>query len=239
LTAAMTGFYMTRMWAMTFLGEPRTDVAKGVHEQTPWIRMPLVVLSIVSLLGIALFALGSEEWITHGLVSSHESGSHGGAGDRILHAFTGDGLYTAGVTWVTIILATFFGPIWALRIHGGALDSGQKASFPIRWLPGFSSGLPPYDPTHLATSSFADALRRRLYFDEVYDALIRKFVVGCAAICAIFDRRAVDGVVKQVESKSIAASHWIRKFTTGSARDYIAMASIGIISIFIIIGGST
>ena len=33
--AGMTGFYMSRMWFMTFAGKPKTEVAEHVHEQTP------------------------------------------------------------------------------------------------------------------------------------------------------------------------------------------------------------
>ncbi|MEC7694837.1 MAG: NADH-quinone oxidoreductase subunit L, partial [Candidatus Thermoplasmatota archaeon] len=38
LTAGMTGFYMSRMWFMTFAGEPKHDVVNHVHESTPWIK---------------------------------------------------------------------------------------------------------------------------------------------------------------------------------------------------------
>ena len=36
-TAGMTGFYMSRMWFMTFAGEPKSEVVDHVHESTPWI----------------------------------------------------------------------------------------------------------------------------------------------------------------------------------------------------------
>ena len=34
-TAGMTGFYMSRMWFMTFAGEPKSEVVDHVHESTP------------------------------------------------------------------------------------------------------------------------------------------------------------------------------------------------------------
>ena len=46
LTAGMTGFYMSRMWFMTFAGVPKSEVVEHVHEETPWIKMPLVVLTL-------------------------------------------------------------------------------------------------------------------------------------------------------------------------------------------------
>ena len=47
----------------------------------------------------------------------------------------------------------------------------------------------------------------------------------------------IDGIIKQVESKSVSGSLGVRKITTGSARDYILMAAVGMISIFILIWG--
>ena len=52
VTAGMTGFYMSRMWFMTFAGKPKTEVAAHVHEQTPWIPIPLLVLIPMSLSAI-------------------------------------------------------------------------------------------------------------------------------------------------------------------------------------------
>ncbi|MED5375331.1 MAG: proton-conducting transporter membrane subunit, partial [Candidatus Thermoplasmatota archaeon] len=34
LTAGMTGFYMSRMWFMTFAGEPKSEVVEHIHEET-------------------------------------------------------------------------------------------------------------------------------------------------------------------------------------------------------------
>ena len=49
----------------------------------------------------------------------------------------------------------------------------------------------------------------------------------------------IDGIIKQVESKSVSGSLEVRKITTGSARDYILMAAVGMISIFILIWGAS
>ena len=55
----MTGFYMSRMWFMTFAGEPKSDVVDHVHESTPWIKEPLIILTVITAIGgFALALLG-------------------------------------------------------------------------------------------------------------------------------------------------------------------------------------
>ena len=84
----------------------------------------------------------------------------------------------------------------------------------------------------------ANALRRRLYFDEWYDWLMLKIFVPFAFFIAWFDKRGVDGVVKGIEKTSSTSSSWIRTLTTGSARDYIMMVALGTLVIFVLIGGA-
>jgi uncharacterized membrane protein YeaQ/YmgE (transglycosylase-associated protein family) len=62
-------------------------------------------------------------------------------------------------------------------------------------------------------------------------------VIPFADFTAWFDRNVIDGIVKQIESKSVLGSFEIRKFTTGSARDYILMATVGALCIFVLLMG--
>ena len=62
LGAAMTGFYMSRMWFKTFAGKPKTEVAAKVHEHTPWIPIPLVTLTFVSLSSVILAGMMFTHW---------------------------------------------------------------------------------------------------------------------------------------------------------------------------------
>ena len=59
----MTGFYMSRMWFMTFAGKPKTEVAEHVHEQTPWIPIPLVILTFMTLSAIILAGMHAGHWL--------------------------------------------------------------------------------------------------------------------------------------------------------------------------------
>jgi NADH-quinone oxidoreductase subunit L len=50
-TAVLTAFYMTRLWKLVFLGEPRSESAKHAHEVGPSMALPLVVLAVLSIIG--------------------------------------------------------------------------------------------------------------------------------------------------------------------------------------------
>jgi hypothetical protein len=50
---------------MTFAGEPRNELVEHVHEATPWIKTPLVVLSIMTALGgFGLAVYGAVEFLS-------------------------------------------------------------------------------------------------------------------------------------------------------------------------------
>jgi NADH-quinone oxidoreductase subunit L len=50
-TAVLTAFYMTRLWKLVFLGEPRSESAEHAHEVGPSMALPLVVLAVLSVVG--------------------------------------------------------------------------------------------------------------------------------------------------------------------------------------------
>ncbi|MEM9444165.1 MAG: NADH-quinone oxidoreductase subunit L [Verrucomicrobiota bacterium] len=50
-TAALTAFYMMRLWIVTFLGKGRSDTVKHAHE-SPWYMVaPLAILAVLSVVG--------------------------------------------------------------------------------------------------------------------------------------------------------------------------------------------
>jgi NADH-quinone oxidoreductase subunit L len=51
LGAFLTAFYMTRLWVVTFLGEPRSEGAAHAHENGSLMTIPLIVLAILSVIG--------------------------------------------------------------------------------------------------------------------------------------------------------------------------------------------
>ena len=136
-TAGMTGFYMSRMWFMTFAGEPKSDVVDHVHETTPWIKEPLIILTIITAIsGFVLAVLGIVDFLSN---KTDDLSLHGKSlTDKIIyeleHAFLPDDMKVRMVGWLTILLSFIVGPIMASRVHGGSLKEGEKANLFVGWL---------------------------------------------------------------------------------------------------------
>ena len=243
LTAGMTGFYMSRMWFMTFAGEPKSEVVNHVHEETPWIKMPLVTLTIVTAFGGFAFALlGATDYLSSaydysGHLKLHESTLISSIIGELEHAFLPEKMNLRIIGWITIFLSFIVGPVFAARIHGGNLAKGETATPLVSWLVSLSSKFGSQDVTSLAESELSVALQNRLYFDDLYEGILAKTVIPFSEFAAWFDRKVIDGMIKQVESKSVIGSLQVRNLTTGSARDYILMATIGMLSIIALLWG--
>jgi NADH-quinone oxidoreductase subunit L len=54
LAAAGTAFYMTRLFALTFYGEPRSERASHAHESSPVMTVPLWILAGLSVVALVL-----------------------------------------------------------------------------------------------------------------------------------------------------------------------------------------
>ncbi|MAH98696.1 MAG: hypothetical protein CMA12_05045 [Euryarchaeota archaeon] len=241
LTAGMTGFYMSRMWLMTFAGEPKHQVVEHVHESTPWIKEPLVILSVVSALGgFALSVLGIVKWLAKPYsydLGINEQSVIEQVVYELEHAFLPDDPNLRIVGWTTILLSLVIGPIFAARVHGGGLAEGQRANPLISWLVTLSGKFGSQDVKEMSESSLSEALQNRLYFDHYYELALSKTVIPLAALAAWFDKRVIDGIIRRVESNSVLGSVQIRRITTGRASDYILMAAIGALSIFALAWG--
>jgi len=66
VTAIMTAFYMSRLFSLTFLGQPRFDSHKKVHESSPLMVIPLQVLAVLSAVG-GLIGIPHWSWLEHWL----------------------------------------------------------------------------------------------------------------------------------------------------------------------------
>ena len=239
LGAAMTGFYMSRMWLKTFAGKPKTEVAANVHENTPWIPIPLVTLTFVSLSSVILAGMMFTHWSSD---SSYAFFSEKGLIDGLIyefeHIFLNSDAFFFVLTYVVIFIGAIVGPGLAMALYGGALKEGEKAKpwmQPIINLSSRVNAKRGFDNSAWANSGLSDALKERLYFDKWYDAAMLKLVAGFANVSAAFDRKVVDGTIKTIESTSQKLSTQVRRLTTGSARDYIMMAALGVLVIYLML----
>ena len=237
--AGMTGFYMSRMWFMTFAGKPKTEVAEKVHEQTAWIPIPLVVLTFMTLGAFVLAGMHAGNWLGN-FESGHYTNFFDGVGSEMEHVFLNHDPFLMILTYVAIGLSLVLGPSFAMALYGGSLDGDQKAKPWMQWAINLSSRISrnsKFDNSEWANSGLAKSLHKRLHFDDIYDAAMMKIVVGFANLSAMFDTRFIDGVIKTIESTSQEISRKVRSLTTGSARDYIMMAALGTLLIFMLLWG--
>ncbi len=228
---------------MTFAGEPKSEVVNHVHEETPWIKQPLLILTIVTAFGGFGFALlGATGYLSSaydysGHLELHESTLLSSIIAELEHAFLPEKMNLRVVGWITIFLSFIVGPIVAARIHGGNLAEGESSTPFVSWLVSLSSKFGKQDVSDLSQSELSVALQNRLYFDDLYEGILAKTVVPFSEFAAWFDKNVIDGIIKQIESKSVLGSVQVRSITTGSARDYILMATIGMLSIIALIWG--
>jgi len=237
--AAMTGFYMSRMWFKTFAGEPKTEVAANVHEHTPWIPIPLVTLTFVSLSSVILAGMMFTHWSSD---SSYAFFSEKGFIDGLIyefeHIFLNSDAFFFVLTYFVIFIGAIVGPGLAMALYGGSLKDGEKSKpwmQPIINLSSRVNAKRGFDNSAWANSGLSNALKERLYFDKWYDAAMLKLVAGFANISAAFDKNVVDGTIKTIESTSQKLSTQVRRLTTGSARDYIMMAALGVLVIYLML----
>ena len=242
LTAGMTGFYMSRMWFKTFAGSPRTEVASKVHEATPWIPIPLVTLSVVSLGAIFVAAFHITDYLGDP-VNGHTMSFFEGLVYELGHAFANvSHMDLLIISYATILLSTFVGPFAAMGLYGGALEDGEKAAAwlqPLVNLSEFGRRMFAFDNSAFAESGIARSLEARLHFDAWYDRALEVVMAGGANLLAWFDRQVVDGILirKGIEEGTQATSTIVRRMTTGSARDYIMMAAVGTLVLFGLVWG--
>ena len=71
-TAALTAYYMFRLFAVAFLGSARSDCVSHAHESPRVMTLPLVVLAVLSVVG---GYLGIDTYMSGGHVAGHEAGA--------------------------------------------------------------------------------------------------------------------------------------------------------------------
>ena len=239
--AGMTGFYMSRMWLKTFAGKPKTEVAAHVGPTNTWIKIPLFILTFVSLSAILFAGMGFTHWAPdaeYGLMS--EKSLIEGIVYEINHAFANSNTFFFILTYIAITFGAIVGPGLALSLYGGDLAEGETVKpwmKPIIRVNAWVFDRFNFDNKSVAESSLSKALENRLYFDHYYDMAMLKLVAGFSDKSAETDKNVVDGVIKKIESGSQSISKVVRSMTTGSARDYILMVSVGALAIFFLMWG--
>jgi NADH:ubiquinone oxidoreductase subunit 5 (subunit L)/multisubunit Na+/H+ antiporter MnhA subunit len=239
--AAMTAFYMFRLWYLTFAGKPRDHhIYDHAHESPPVMTYPLVVLAVMAVV-VGWPILG----LTGLLEQARPLGtSLGGAGvlltdlsyvdEHAAHEFHTAATSTAFATALAgFLLATVF-YLWRL------LDPAEVRQ--------------QFKPIY-------KLLLNKWYFDEIYDVIFVQPVLFLARRIAdldkkvldrfidwtavavrklaqiddLLDRYVVDGVVNWFARWTYAAGQTLRMAQTGMLRQYVLFIVVATVGLFVLI----
>ena len=245
--AALTAFYMFRLWFMTFAGEARDHhVAEHAHESPQVMVMPLLVLAVLAVVaGWTLpggFGIANllEQSRPAGTVETATGGFAFGQTLTIPAEYLSHGEpFHATATW-TAFATALGGVLLAAAMYVWRVISPAAVAAMFR---------PVY--------SF---LAHRWYFDELYHALFVVPAHGLAAVAsgidqglidpllnflawttrqvagfdAWIDRTLVDGLVNATASATWTLGHELKRLQTGSLRQYVTFIVLGTVALFVI-----
>jgi NADH-quinone oxidoreductase subunit L len=244
--AAITAFYMFRLWYLTFVGKPRNEHRyEHAHESPRTMWVPLVILAFFAItVAWSPFDLN----LTNLLEESRPAGTLADTSGELLTTMTWPNEHDSHDAAIVV-------PVAVIAI-GTALAGFMLATvmYALRFL----------DPGEVrdqfpATYRF---LLNKWWFDELYDWVLVRPAHVIAGFCAGIDKRWIDGLIDgtanvtrrfaalwdRVADRTIvdgfvnlfagwfyAVGVWLRVFQTGRLRQYVMFIVIGVIAVFVLI----
>ena len=227
VTALLTSFYMARLMVMTFHGANRTGKAgrAHLHEAPGVMTVPLVVLAALSVFGgwinvpeelrasfAGLFgALPMSEWLHHWL----DPVAHAAAGIQV--AGFGEAAHTAPAGGGEVEWALISTSAAAVMVAVAIRFTGTRPYVPADGDPG---------PRRWLRRAVYD----KWYFDEVYDAIVVRPVVGASRWCwKVVDTVVIDGFVNFTGNFTRLAGWAASLFQTGQVNMYAFVLTLGVL----------
>jgi NADH-quinone oxidoreductase subunit L len=192
LTAALTGFYMSRLVFLTFFGERRWPEGRHPHESPPVMTVPLLVLGLLALVG--------------GFALSTFSGA-GGRIQRFLQPVLGRppeaGSATLSAFWLSVIATVLAfsgaGVAWYLYGSGRVQWLALRERFAAAWR----------------------LLSGKLYVDELYELFtVRLGRALTGFLAGPVDQGIIDGAVNGLAGAVSSGANRGRRLQTGLVRTY-------------------
>ena len=235
LTAAMTAFYMTRLWMMTFSGPDKRKISEmkpskdhdetgnwelskkevkiHAHEAPLVMTIPLMLLAFMAVFsGFLLFigdGFGSRIYFGH-----HES-TEGPIQWEII-----DHILSSTLTYLSVIVGLSGVTLGYLFYKRGS-DSNSMLST------SFISDNIVFGPLHTFLSN-------RLYMSNLFDWFGMRTWDTFAQACDWFDRNIIDGIVNATASITQFFSNEVRKLNTGFTGHYASLTIGGLGAIVLI-----
>ncbi len=245
--AALTAFYMFRLWYLTFSGTPRSaERYAHAHESPRTMVVPLVILAVLAVI-VAWPAFG---WIglptlTQLIEQARPAGiwydMEATVGRLVLPEESKGHAVDVKNTVGLIAFATALGGI------------GLATVFYL-W-----KNLDPAEVRRMFTPVYR-VLARKWYFDEIYHAVFVRGTLAAGVLVAWFDRqvidrlvngiawigvgvaaaferwvdrRGIDGLVNGLSSRTYALGHRLRRVQTGNLRQYVMLVAVSTVALFL------
>jgi len=235
--AAVTAFYMFRLWYLTFAGKPRDQhVFDHAHESPKVMYLPLVVLAVFAL-GVGWTVPGTYLSVTNLLEQARPAGEIGsgvvwaGLHYPNEHASHASAIHIAatlaafGTAAAGFLLATVF---YGWRFLDPADVKRQfSAIYTFLWNKWYFDEL--YDFLFVRPTRFV-AGRVAAFDKQVIDVCIDKLAVGVLNVSRLddlIDRYLVDGLVNLVGNWTYTIGRSLRAVQTGRLRQYVMLIVLG------------
>ena len=216
LGAALTAFYMFRLYLLCFRGESRLshEAEHHLHESPPVMIAPLVVLAVLSVVGgwIGLPFQHGGHLLARWLAPVFEAGgdaAHGAAAPA--HAVPH---LSAGAEWALIVVSVsvaVFGIAMAFRLYGRSLGSTVA------------------EPLAERAPALHRMLANKYWVDEFYDAtVVRPLHAISDRLWRFWDEQVVDGAVNGLGRTFQGLSAVARLFQTGFVGTYALFLTLGV-----------
>jgi NADH-quinone oxidoreductase subunit L len=243
--AAITAFYMFRLWFMTFAGQPRDHHRYDhAHESPRVMYVPLVILAVMAVVaGGTIFGFGVEPLLEQARPAGILSEAHGVLMTHLVHPNEHDShlaQFHVPSTWIAIstalsgfLLAVVF---YGLRILDPREVAQQfQAVYRFLWNKWYFDEL--YNTVFVQPTLFVS--RRVAEFDrKVIDGVIDNLARGAVGLAHVddwIDRTFVDGFVNRFADWTFGTALWFRGLETGRLRQYVMFIVVGTVALFIVI----
>jgi NADH-quinone oxidoreductase subunit L len=241
--AAITAFYMFRLFFMTFAGEPRDHhVYEHAHESKWVMWVPLAVLAVPSV--IVGYGFNGESPLLERILSFRPP--HLASLGHVPHEVHELGGFIA-------LMAVLFGIAMSILFYGGSLFVVFDFLKYLRVL----------NPAEVVRQfpRVHDFLAHKWYFDELYDLILVRPSLAVARFCRAFDWnvldwlidgtaqltiwwsrmdgwfdfRVIDGIVNWTSDVVYGTGNWLRRIQTGQIRQYVMFLAVAAVGLFAVI----
>ncbi len=252
--AAITAFYMFRLWFMTFAGPPRDQhVYDHAHESPRIMYVPLVILAAFAIgvgwgtdtfhLDRLLGPFGIQPLLEQARPAGTESVAHGVLMTHLVHPSEHDSHFTKfHVPAELVALATgLTGLLLAVVFYG--LRILNPAEVRSQFRPIYEFLLHKWYFDELYNAIFVQPTlfiaRRVAEFDKrVIDRFIDSLAVWTRMVAKlddVFDRYLIDGFVNWASNWIYGVAIWFRGAETGRLRQYVMFIVVGTVALFVLI----